>query len=280
MLSGFVSEQAAEQRRQLHPCRLRFSTFSDKNPWMRPVAQMADEVQRCRRRADEKSPFVTIEKALSEQIVASLNAYRDMRDLMTEQVFMAMYGSPLVQACVGLQKSAAAREGSLRDLSREWARQTAVAELQTKLDEGGLVEACVRSLLYIGRGREIPGTDERVLTVMREIRAELPASRRLGLEAFKNVVRRQNQTLQLYEDKAVAAIPSLLAGVGAKERSAAIPVIRRIAAAGGELSGEAAKRLTRIETLFAGKSRKPRPRTAQRINGRRRTSRTEVARRH
>ena len=43
----------------------------------------------------------------SRQIVASLDAYRDLRDAAGEAAFYAFYGSPLVQAMLGLCASEA-----------------------------------------------------------------------------------------------------------------------------------------------------------------------------
>jgi len=56
--------------------------------------------------------------------------------------------------------------------------------------------------------------------------------------------------------RAIAAIPQLLpAGVG--ERSAALDAVRRMVTAQGALSGEAAQRFARIETLFAADAGAP-----------------------
>ena len=49
--------------------------------------------------------FWQAQEQLADCIETSLDAYRDMRDHMSEALFHAIYGSPLVQAMVGLKAS-------------------------------------------------------------------------------------------------------------------------------------------------------------------------------
>jgi hypothetical protein len=262
-MKALVTEQSAAVLRQLHPCRLRFSIFSDQNPFMAPIARLAAEAREHRRRADEHNPFVAIEKTVSKQIVAALDAYRDARDQLVEWLFMGVYGSTATRAATGMDGGATAREPVGRDLLRELWRLKADADVDAKVEEGGLVEAVVRGLLYVAHGPGRSGTDERILAMLRQIRAELPESRRVGVEGIKRLVREQRQILLLDEERAIAAIPTMAARANAKERAAAAPAIRHAASVAGGLSADAAARLSRIEELFAEKAATSPPRSAE-----------------
>ena len=121
-----------------------------------------------------------------------------------------------------------------------------IAELKARIAEGGLREAAIRSLVYIGMVGE--GVDERAFNELRNIRAENSG---LSLEAFKQILREQYFGLMLNCDAAMAAIPGMLPAAQA-ERSKALEMIRRTVSATGKVTGERAKRLAQIETLFAG----------------------------
>jgi hypothetical protein len=65
----------------------------------------------------------------------------------------------------------------------------------------------------------------------------------------RRVFREQFFTLLLDRDDALAAIPKMLKS-GAGDRAKALAVIREAVTAAGELDGERAERLARIEKLF------------------------------
>jgi hypothetical protein len=49
---------------------------------------------------------------MSAQIVAALDRYRDLRDEHTEKMFLSVYGSPVLQALVGLNAADGAPRGA------------------------------------------------------------------------------------------------------------------------------------------------------------------------
>jgi hypothetical protein len=251
LVRSVTSEQTADWLRKAHPNRVQFEAFSDENPLIRPFADLAERVRGNRRPADAGNLFLTIEKAVSEQIVATLDSYRDARDRMTESMFLNLYGSPVLQAMVGLRSDAAkARQRIGRDVAREAAVAKTRAHVEASIEHGGLREATVRALLYIGRGRAQRGADERGFAVLRQIRAERPENRRMTLAQFKEMVREQDLSLRIAEERAIDAIPMLLPDDVAQQEEA-LDVIRRIVSVGGELPAEVQTRLSRIETLFA-----------------------------
>ena len=249
-MQAMVNEQVAEWLRHMHPHRIRYEALSDKNPLAKPIAQLAEEVRTNRRPAGQDNPFLAIEEAMSKQIVEALDRYRDARDWLSEALFMSVYGSPMVQAMIGLRSDGAtARPRVGRDVARDAAATKARTELETRLERGGLREATIRAMVYVRLGDPEQAVDERAFAVLRQFRAEQPESKRLPLSEFKELVREQYLMLRTDAERAVAAIPNLLPE-DATERRAAAKLIERVVSAGGEPSSEVKKRLSRIEALF------------------------------
>ena len=96
----------------------------------------------------------------------------------SKSLFLNIYGSPLLQAAVGLRADPhAQRRRVARDVSREAAANRMAAELQQKIDQGGLAEALLRALIYV---RGPAGTiDERGFRAFEEIRAAQPEAERM-----------------------------------------------------------------------------------------------------
>lgn len=249
-----VTDQTADWLRRLHPHRVRYEALSDRNPLMRPVAELAELVRANRRPVGNGNPFVALQDAVSRQIVDALDAYRDTRDQFLEAVFMTTYGSPLLQAMVGLRSdTTTARRRIGRDVAREAAAAKVAAEIEGRIERGGLREAAVRALVYIGLGRPEQSVDERGFAVLRQFRADQPESRRLTLAEFKALVREQYLLLRVDEQRAMAALPTLLAGE-ATERSAVLELIRQVISASGDPSSEMKRRFELVKALFEGRS--------------------------
>jgi hypothetical protein len=124
--------------------------------------------------------------------------------------------------------------------------QKRIAELKSRIGEGGLREAAIRGLLYVGSARGM--VDERSLQALRNVRRS-DSGPRLTLAEFKMLVREQFFMLLLDQEAALAAIPKLLPG-NANARHAAFAAIREVLSASAAISGEVAKRLKRVAELF------------------------------
>jgi hypothetical protein len=240
------SEAMAQTMRQLSPMRLQYELASDKNPLMLGVAALAEQVRRDRRPAAPDNPFLQWQAAISQQIVAALDGWRDIRDQFYEQTFHAVYGSPVLQAAVGLAASdEPARQRASKDPHYRWFVDRRIEELHASMAEGGLREAAIRAMLYIGLAEG--AADERGFAVLRQIRAE--QSERRPLAEFKQTLREQFFMLLVDEERALAAIPSMLS----QERERIpelIAALRRIMAAVGTATAERTKRLARVESLL------------------------------
>ena len=244
-VQAFARMQTAEWLHKLNPAELPYELFSDRNPLMRQIAQLAEQVRQQRQPTAPDNPLLHLQAMISEGIIAALDGYRDLRDRSMEQIFLAVYSSPLLQALVGLRASdePPRRHPGLEPERIEFIQQR-IAELKARLAEGGWREAAIRSLVYIGMAG--PGVDERAFNELRQIRAEHGG---LTLDEFKQVLREQFFALLLNRDEALAAIPRMLSTDPA-ERAKALAAIQKVVSAVGEASGERAERLAQIEKLF------------------------------
>ena len=249
-----ANEPLAEALRIMHPSRLRFAMFSDRNPLMQPVKSLAETVRANRKPVEPHNPLLEMQQAAASWITSSLQMLNEFRDAMTEMMFLNTYGSPVLQALVGLQAEPAEKQRRIeRDLAREADAARLRAELEHRFEAGHAEEALARALIYI----RLPegSADERGFAAMKLIRASRPAAKRLGLVQFKKLVKEQYLLVSMDEERAISAIPRLL-GPDRDERKAALDILHRVLVARGELREEGRKRLARIEALFDVKQQK------------------------
>jgi pimeloyl-ACP methyl ester carboxylesterase len=247
---ALATQTSAELMRRSHPNRLRFEMFADQNPFMQPVAGWAETVRGNRRPVSPDNPVLAFEHMASDMIASGLEMWGKARDAATEAIFFNTYGSPVLQAMVGLR----AHETSVsrhigRDVAREAAAKQAAIHLEQRIDQGGLIEAAVRALIYV----RLPEgkVDERGFAALKQISAELPAAKRVGLARFKEIVKEQYLILLLDAERAIAALPKLLPS-NRRQCEDALALVRRVLAARGALPEEGRRRLERVEALFLG----------------------------
>jgi hypothetical protein len=241
-------EPMAEAARELHPNRLRFAMFSDRNPFMAPVKVLAESVRSSRQPVSGDNPLLAMEQAASSWITSCLHSFGEFRDTMTETVFLSTYGSPWLQALVGLGASQPVLHRIERDLVREADVARLRSELEKQFEVGGPKEAALRALIYI----RLPegSVDERAFSALKLIRASHPADKQMTLANLKEMLRQQYLLVCLDQERAVSALPKLL-GSEAGPRKDALDGLRRVLAASDSLSDEGKRRLKRIEGLFA-----------------------------
>jgi pimeloyl-ACP methyl ester carboxylesterase len=241
-------EPIAEALRAAHPNRLRFAMFSDRNPFMAPVKVLADSVRGSRQPVRDDNPLLAIEQMASSWITTCLHTFGELRDTMTEAVFLNTYGSPWLQALVGLGAAQPSPNRVERDLVREADISRLRSELEQQFEVGGPTEAALRALIYI----RLPegSIDERGFSVLKLIRASRPADKQASLAHFKEMMRKQYLLVYLDEERAITALPKLL-GRNAASRRTALDALNRVLAARDGISEEGKRRLKRIESLFA-----------------------------
>jgi hypothetical protein len=258
-----TTEQSAELLRRMHPHRLRFEFFSSRNPALAAVPALADLAREHRRPAATDNPLLAYERLAASAMSSWLDAVGKARDAIVENVFLTTYGSPTIQALVGLgapERRPVTREA--RDLLREAAAHRATAELAQRLEHGSLLEAGVRALVHVLRTEG--HLDERAAAVLERLRKEHPAEKRLPRERFREVVRDQALTLRLFDERAVEAISKLLPD-DAEACARMMDVIRRVIEAQGTLSEKGARELARVAAMFGERQAGPGGRRTPRL---------------
>jgi hypothetical protein len=214
---------------------------------MQPIGAWADAVRSDRHLAKPDNPFTALEHEASKWIVQTLDAWTTMRDSMVESMFLGVYGSPMLQAMVGLgTESSTTGRRIARDLSRESAAARLSSDLLKRIDQGGPIEGAVRAMIYVRM--EEGRIDERTFAALKQIAAEHKAPY-VGFSRFKEIVREQYLILLMHQELAVAALPKLLPA-DREQRMALLEIARRVVTARGALPEDSLRRLNQVEAMF------------------------------
>ena len=250
LVRALANQPAADLAQALNPLRLSYTIFADSNPCMNGVKKRAADVAAARKPAAADNPFLKLQSQVSDQITAALDAYRVARDQWAEQMFFGFYGSPFVQALLGL--SAGSEVRPFPGVSPEkLAARRALAEVQaTKLQTGGFDEALTRAVLYVIAADRM--LDQRCAFALNVARQRLM---HLSLAEFKLVVRDQAFLLQLERERAVEALASLVPEADA--RMELLKQVHAIVGAGSPPSAAERDCLTRLAELLATPIERP-----------------------
>ncbi len=256
VVKAMTTSASAKFIREMHPNRVQFRAFSNRNPLMQPIAQLAEKVRSDRHPVGDGNPLVVLEKMTSSWIVTNFEIFAKMREMMTEAMFLGAYGSPLLQAAVGLKSDHFDVD---RQTEHDLAHTEMRADIEAGMERGGFLEAGLRALLYVMRGG---GADERQFNALEVIRDNAPENERVSHSQLKSILRRQATLLRADEPRAMAAIPAMLPDDPGR-RQKVIDAIAEVASARGELNSEAARRLDEVRNLFGatntGPQELPRP---------------------
>jgi hypothetical protein len=247
IVRAFVSEPTAEWLRQLHPLRLQYALFSDNNPLMTPLAALAEAVRNNRHPVSSENPLLKLQKTLSDGIVSGLDVWRRFSETVAEQTFLAIFGSPALQAAVGIDPTGIRpfRRAGRTPLHDQMV-DSRISELKSRIATGSVTEGAVRVLIYAGRPRG--AIDERAFEAIRKMRAIDCGAQQPTLAEFKAMLRDQGFLLLLDPIAAVAALPVLIPD--AQSRRRVMSVVHQVLSANGEISGEVAVRLQHVASLL------------------------------
>ena len=270
IVRALVNQPMADLALALNPLRLSYTIFGDKDPWMKGMQSLAAAVAAARRPVAADNPLLALQKQVSDQITTALDAYRDARDPLEEQMFFGFYGSPFVQALLGINKDSVVRPvlgTSPEKLADRQAQKDAHAAM---LETGGFNEALTRAVLYVGAADR--ALDQRCALALNVARQQLM---RLSLAEFKVLVRDQFFVLQLEPERAIEVLPSLLPKADARKEL--LKQVRAIASAGDPLTAADRDRLARLSQVLSMPIGKPEPlATSGRPTGVRATAKREA----
>ncbi|HET9067312.1 MAG TPA: DUF3141 domain-containing protein [Amaricoccus sp.] len=248
MVRALARPELAEAARRMHPLRLSYEMFGAGNPWSAWIATEAERVRARRRPADPENPLLAAQALASQGIVEALDAWRKAMERMSEATFHTIYGTPALQAALGIDSASQERpRKAAKSKLHEALVEGRIAELRAGMTRGGLPEALARALLWIGMART--RVDERGFAAITRLRKAHPASRRLRLAAFKALVREQYLMLVVDEEAALAAIPALMPEA-VETRREAFAALREVVEASGAPGDAPAERLGRIAALL------------------------------
>lgn len=230
----------------MHPNRITFRAFSNRNPMMAPVAMAAENIRAKGHRhpASEQNPFLQYEKLMSSWLVTGLESLGKAREVWAETLFHSVYGSSVLQAAVGLKSDIATSpnraSGNLQQVEIQ-------ADLEAEQVKGGLLEAGLRALVYALHGH---GIDERQFNALEHMYRAVSDGELIPVAALKAILRRQATLLRADPEQVMAAIPQMLPRDSSRNEQV-VATIEKIVGAKGKLDPETARRLRHIHKLFA-----------------------------
>jgi len=218
LVRAAANETTAEIGRRLHPARSVHYCFSDRNPWLRPVAGLAEQAREHRRPVSSDNPLLAWQEAASQAIAATLDGMREARDNATELMFYATYGW---MRALGIGGSYGDAKAATPVAARNEAE---VRELLARVDKGGVVEAVARALVIAQRaqGFMLPA---RAVEAVERLIAE-PEVAALSREERRRVAHEQMVMVAYAPERAEQAIAALLPGEA--ERRRAREIINRV----------------------------------------------------
>ena len=246
---AFANQPMADLTLALNPLRLSYTIFGDKNPWMKGMQPLAAAVSAARRPVAADNPLLALQAKVSEQITSGLESYRVARDKLEEQIFFGFYGSPFVQALLGINADSIVRPAPETSPETLVARQDQTDAYEAMLKTGGFDEALTRTVLYVLAANRM--LDQRCALALNVARQSLM---HLSLAEFKILVRNQFFVLQLEPERAIEVLPFLVSDADA--RKTLLDQVRVIAGAGDPLTPAENDRLARLSQLLAAPSEK------------------------
>ena len=250
LVRALANQPMADLAKALNPLRLSYTIFADSNPWMKGIPKLAATVSAARRPVVPDNPLLKLQTQVSAQITTALDRYRAARDKLQEQMFFGFYGSPFVQARLGITDSTIVRPLPVASPEMLAARQAQADAYAAMLDTGGFDEALTRAVLYVIAADGV--LDQRCALALNAARQQLM---HLSLAVFKVLVRDQFFVLQLEPERAVEALAPLVPKAAARKEL--LQQVRAIIGAGDPPTAAERDRLARLSHVLAVPIEKP-----------------------
>jgi len=234
-----ANQTTADLARAMNPLRLSYTMFANSNPLMKNVEKMANAVTAARRPVHADNPFLAWQTFISAQITTGLDNFRKTRDLLQEKLFFDVYGSPVLQAMLGLDGESAVRSPPVPSPEKLAARETRRTESTARLRAGGAKEALIRALLYVASDDR--GLDQQSALALNVVRQQ---TLHLSIAAFKTMVRQQ--AFVLHQDREAALLALTFMVPKPAERAVLLRQAEVIVAATGALTADQSCRLVKL----------------------------------
>lgn len=148
LVKAMVTPESARAFFALHPLRTSRYVLSDRNPWLAPVAELAETVRQGRASVSADNIFKRLERFHADTITSGWNLVRDWNEFAIEWTFHALYSSPAARAF------GASRAVRVSDKPEADPRTLVpVQEALDRIETGEFAEAVVRMLVLAARAR-------------------------------------------------------------------------------------------------------------------------------
>jgi len=250
-LAPMCTRPLGELSMALSPKRLERSLLSDANPLMKPVREWAAMVRADRHPNSKDNPFVKAEAEASKAIMASLDAYRDARDSATARWVEMLYGPFGIGAIL---PPAPALEDQARVRAEEFLAAMRV-EAEPLIELGGFPEGLVRMLFAaIAEKGMLNRRSVRIAQIAGRLADELARRGQLpGVTLpidWKTVRENQAKVLALFPERAIDALPKLLADDA--QRALATALIGKILMSAPDGSSDIGSQLAERAQMLLG----------------------------
>jgi pimeloyl-ACP methyl ester carboxylesterase len=210
-VQAMSSETSARMLREFHPLRMQNWAFSDLNPWMAWVGAAANAVKTNRQALDADHPLRKREQAGADMLSAGLDAYRAVRDAVTEATFFNLYAN--LHWAIPQDKASHAAPPKVTEPRELPEVKAALASIE----QGGYAEAIARvACLLKQQGEPLPLSRlelrKELVTDYAELLPELLP------EAWRRI-RGQQELITLYApERALETLPVLLRDPNDRQR--------------------------------------------------------------
>lgn len=236
-----VTETTAEMSRAMHPQRLTRALMSSRNPAMKLVESMAENVAIVRNKAAADNPFIAAEALWVQMAEQAIDLWRDQRDMMFELTFHGFWGTPWMRA---FGRSHDARR-TLKNASELRSLPEVTAAL-FNIERGGFIEAVIRMLILLADNRGTVRRD-RLERASRVLTQDEPF-KSLTAERRAMIIHEQTLIATYEPEMALETLAVLLKTP--EERDLAARIVQYIPGAIGEMTPKTLELLQRFHKVL------------------------------
>jgi len=251
-VQAFGNEALAKWRVDSQPLRAQRYLMSDQNPWLAPLAGLAETVRRDRRPLAKDNALYRWEKTTADLVTQWYDTMADLRDGWVETLFYSIWSSPAMRA-IGANEPPRISEVPGTDLRAVPEVCNALAQMK----RGNYAVAVIRMLILLARSRKSIRRD-RLERANETLTSQEPFAS-LDESTRTRIIHQQTLIVEFEPEQAIATLPLLLPDE--KDRPRAIDQCEYVAGAFEQMAPETRAVFTKMREVLgvSAKRRKPQP---------------------